>query len=90
MTMGGPNTFHTFPITVVAYYMGNADSRAQVTTDLRTTRNYAYSFIEYYRTKGNYISRGQITGAELEAGYWEGGSNIIHYWIVKLNIKTSV
>jgi len=90
MTMGGPNTFHTFPITFVAYYKGTTDSRTQVITDLRTTRNYAYSFIEYYRTKGNFIDRGQITSAELEAGYWEGGGNIIHFWIVKLNIKTSV
>ena len=86
MTMGGPQTFHTFPITAVAYYQGN-DSTLQ--SDLRTTRDYAYNFVDLFRP-GNYCDRGQIYNAKVKVGYWIGGTLVIHYWIVKLSMKMAV
>lgn len=80
---------HDFPITVVAYYMGNDVTATQLGTDLRTYRNYAYAFVDYYKTKtgGNYVGGGWIKDWKVDVGYWiSGGGQVVHFWIVKMNI----
>jgi len=86
MTMGGPQCFHTFSMTALAYYRGD-DTTLQ--SDLRTTRDYAYNFIDLFRT-GNYCQSAQVTGAKVDVGYWIGGTFPIHYWVCKLSMKLAV
>ena len=80
---------HEFPITVTAYYMGNDLTATQLGTDLRTTRNYAYQYVDYYLTKsgGRTIGGGHIKKFKVDVGYWvSGGGQVVHYWIVKMDV----
>lgn len=86
MTMGGPQTFHTFSMTAVAYYRGEDTT---LLADLRTTRGYAYNFVDIFLA-GNYLKRAQIYSAKVDVGYWIGGTFPIHYWICKLSVKLAV
>jgi hypothetical protein len=83
---------HEFPITVTAYYMGTDYTAAALEADLRVTRNYAYNFVDYYKTKtgGPYLATGgQIKDWKVDVGYWgSGGGQIVHFWIVKMNVTT--
>lgn len=80
---------HEFPITVTAYYMGNDLTATQLGTDLRTTRNYAYQYVDYYLTKsgGRTVGGGHIKKFKVDVGYWvSGGGQVVHYWIVKMDV----
>lgn len=83
---------HDFPITVTAYYMGNDVTATQLETDLRTIRNYAYEFLDYYKTHsgGHRLTcNGNIKSFKVDVGYWiSGGGKIVHFWICKMNITT--
>lgn len=83
---------HDFAITVTAYYMGNDTTVSQLATDLRTTRNYGYAFVDIYKTKtrGAYFTGGGwVKSFKLDVGYWiSGGGQVVHFWIVKMNVTT--
>lgn len=86
---------HTFPITVTAYYMGNDLTSTQLETDLRTVRNYAYNFIDYYKdtkTGGRYLATGgHILNYKVDVGYWiSGGGQVVHFWIIKMDMTTCI
>ena len=74
--------YHSFPISIVAYY-----SMPDVATSLRTVRNYGYEALDLFKVKQS-LPIGQITSAIVEVGYWTApGGQVIHYWIVNLGIK---
>ena len=86
LKMGGPECWHNFSISVVGYYLGTDTT---LSTDLRTTRNYGYLFLDMFRPD-NRCDRGQIYNARLDCGYWVGGTVVVHYWVVKLKLKASI
>ena len=71
----------SFPMTIVAYYLGT-----DVDTDLRTTRNYGLNFVDKLRTTNNF-GEAWLTGAHLDVGYWEAVDRVIHYWACKVEFK---
>lgn len=92
-----PHT-HMFPITVVAYYMGTDLTASVLQSDLRTYRNYAYDYVDIYKTKsgGPVLActsggAGYIKDFKVDVGYWiSGGGQVVHYWIVKMNVTTMI
>jgi hypothetical protein len=72
--------------------MGNDLTTSALQSDLRTTRDYAYNFVDYYKTKtgGQYLATGgQIKDWKVDVGYWiSGGGQVVHFWIVKMNVTT--
>lgn len=81
-TIDDDSLYHSFPISIVAYY-----SMPDVATSLRTVRNYGYEALDLFKAKQS-LPIGQITSAIVEVGYWTApGGQVIHYWIVNLSIK---
>lgn len=84
-TIDATAVYHTFPITVVAYYeMPDIDQAS-----LRLTRGYGYTAFDILR-QTNWGVLGPIAGivhGDLDVGYWVAVDAIVHFFILKVEFK---
>lgn len=74
---------HSFPVIIAAYYLNN-----DITTALRTTRGYAYTLVDLFRGDGISVENGWVKGFTVEVGYYEAVDDIIHTFVVRMEIES--
>lgn len=85
MSMGSPRIMkHTFPVTLVAYYV-----MEDVETALRTVREYGYNTIDIFKSSQNFAG-GVVYNAEIEFGYSTVVDYIVHDFIINLYVERYV
>jgi hypothetical protein len=85
----------TVPITIAGYYNPDNNTRAQVTTSMRTTRLYAFLVSELFRGDNaiiSFASGGVSTGViveslDVEVGYWGIVDEVVHSFSISFVCK---
>lgn len=83
--MGGTLQDHDFPITVIGYYKTD-----KISDGIRTTSDYGYDFVDLIA--GKHLTGtgfgGYLLDPVLDIGYQRVVDNIVHWWIVRFDVKT--
>ena len=84
-SIGSQEVWHEFPITIYAYYRLD-----EVPNGLVTTRNYGYNLVDYLWGDGIKGTEANILKQKLDVGYYVMVDNIIHYFILRLTIRSLI
>lgn len=79
----GDATSHSFQVVVAAYYL-----QSDITTALSTVRGYAYTLVDLFRGDNIAVDAGWVKEFTLEVGYYEAVDNIIHTFVVRMEIES--
>lgn len=74
--------FHEFPIIIVGYYRNQS-----IDDYLSTVRTYGYNCLDLFTGTNRQVGQAYVTDGTIEFGYWEVVDQVIHFFIIRLNME---